>query len=99
MDSSGIHSTEAAGHFLEGVIWEELQLEEQEEAKEHSVGWNIWLVDEVVDFVGDEQFSELSLDGCYDGMLVIFHKHGFLDSEFRFLAVGSEEGRLSGVIG
>jgi len=94
LDSSGIHSTEAAGHFLEGVIWEE-----QEEANEHSVGWNIWLVDEVVDFVGDEHFSELSLDGCYDGMLVIFHKHGFLDSEFRFLAVGSEEGRLSGVIG
>ena len=44
---SGIHSTEAAGHFLEGVIWEELQLEKQEEAEEHSVGWNIWLVNEV----------------------------------------------------
>jgi hypothetical protein len=32
-------------------------------------------------------------------MLVIFHKQIFLDNEFRLLAVGSEEGRLSGVIG
>jgi len=31
---SGIHSTEAASHFLEGVIWEELQLEKQEESEE-----------------------------------------------------------------
>ena len=44
---SGIHSTEVAGHFLEGVIWEKLQLEEQEEAEEHSVGRNIWLFNEV----------------------------------------------------
>ena len=44
---SGIHSTESAGHFLEGVIWEELQLEKQEEAEEHCVWRNVWLVNEV----------------------------------------------------
>ena len=94
---SGIHSTEAASHFLEGMIWEELQLEEQEEAEEHSVGRDVRFVDEVEDFVGGEHLCELSLDSWYDCMFVIFHKHSFLDGEFRFLAVGSEEGRLSGV--
>jgi len=76
---SGIHSTESSGYFLEGVIWEELQLEEQEEAEEHSVGRNVSFVDEVEDFVCGEHLCELFLDSWYDCMLVIFHKHSFLD--------------------
>ena len=56
---SHFHSAEAGGHPLEAVVWEELELEEQEESVVDSVGWDVGLLDELECFVSNEHLLHL----------------------------------------
>ena len=53
------HGAETGSHALEGVIWEELELEEQEESVVDSVGWDVGLLDELECFVSNEHLLHL----------------------------------------
>ena len=55
---SHFHGAEAGGHSLESVVWEELELEEEEEAKERAARRDVALVDEGEGLVGDEHLCE-----------------------------------------
>ena len=70
---SSFHSTEAGGHSLEAMIWEELELEEHEEPEEDSVWWDVGFVGECEGFVSDEHLRQFRLDSRGNSMFVIIH--------------------------
>jgi len=53
------HGAETGSHALEGVIREELKLEEQEESVVDSVGWDVGLLDELECLVSNEHLLHL----------------------------------------
>jgi len=53
------HGAETGSHALEGVIREELELEEQEESVVDSVGWDVGLLDELECLVSNEHLLHL----------------------------------------
>ncbi len=55
---SHFHGAEAGGYSLEAVVWEELQLEEEEEAEERAARMDFVFVDKDEGLVGDEHLCE-----------------------------------------
>ena len=55
---SHFHSAEAGGHPLEAVVWEELELEEEEEAEERAARRDVSFVDKDEGLVRDEHLCE-----------------------------------------
>ena len=55
---SHFHGAEAGGHSLKAVVWEELELEEEEEAEERAARRDVALVDKDEGLVGDEHLCE-----------------------------------------
>jgi hypothetical protein len=73
------HGAETGRHALEGVIREELELEEQEESVVDSVGWDVGLFDELECLVSNEHLLHLLGDGWHDCVAIAFHRESFLD--------------------
>ena len=71
--STLFHGTEACRHPFEGVIREELELEEKEEAKEYSLGRDLGAINEGECSIGDEHLRHLLGDSRVDCVAVIFH--------------------------
>ena len=55
---SHFHSAKAGGHPLEAVVWEELELEEEEEAEERAARRDVLFVDKDEGLVRDEHLCE-----------------------------------------
>ena len=81
------HGAETGSHTLEGVIREELELEEQEESVVDSVGWDVGLLDELECFVSNEHLLHLLGESRHDRVAIAIHRR---------LALGEEEVGLGG---
>ena len=90
------HGAEASCHALEGVVREELQLQEHEESVVDSVGRDVGFVNELQRLVSNEHLFHLFVDGRSNGVAVARHCKSFLDGELRLLALGDEQRRCSG---
>ena len=83
------HSAETGSHALEGVIREELELEEQEESVVNSVGWDVGLLDELECLVSNEHLLHLLGESWHDRVAIAIHRESFLDGELCRLGVVS----------
>ena len=75
------HRAKTGSHAIEGVIREELELEEQEESVVDSVGWDVGLLDELECFVSNEHPFHLLGESWHDRVAIAIHRESFLDGE------------------